>query len=70
MIEITGLMKKGQYNPDGVGIGRGVRITPGSEPTGGRQPGHPIGSQIQIDVEGWRPGLPIAIAGCLLLTRR
>src|SRR5439155_3236448 len=26
MIEITGLMKKGQYGPDGVGIGKGVRI--------------------------------------------
>ena len=57
MIEITGLMKKGQYSPGGVGIGRGVRIAPGSEPTGGSQPGNPIGSQIQIDVEGWRPAL-------------
>ena len=57
MIEITGLMKKGQYNPGGVGIGRGVRITPGSEPAGGSQPGNPIASQVQIDVEGWRPAL-------------
>jgi hypothetical protein len=54
MIEITGLMKKGQYSP-GVGIGGGVRIAPGAEPTSGAQPGNPIAGQIQIDVEGWRP---------------
>ena len=57
MIEITGLMKKGQYNPDGVSIGRGVRIAPGSQPTGGSQPGNPIASQTQIDIEGWRPAV-------------
>ena len=55
MIEITGLMKKGQYKPDGVGIGGGVRITPGSSPTGGSLLGNPSVSQILIDVEGWRP---------------
>jgi hypothetical protein len=55
MIEITGLMKKGQYKPDGVGIGGGVRITPGPAPTGGSLPGNPVVSQILIDVEGWRP---------------
>jgi hypothetical protein len=54
MIEITGLMKKGQYKPDGVAIGGGVRITPGSAPTGGSLPGYPMVSQILIDVEGWR----------------
>jgi hypothetical protein len=48
MIAITGLMKKGQYQPDGVAIGGGVRITSGSAPTGGGV------SQIMIDVEGWR----------------
>src|SRR3954452_24569973 len=32
MVEIVGLMKKGQYGPEGVGIGGGVRISPG--PTG------------------------------------
>src|ERR1700680_1001091 len=32
MIEITGLMKKGQYRADGVGIGGGVRMTPGPAP--------------------------------------
>ena len=51
MIEITGLMKKGQYKPGGVGIGGGVRITPGV----GGLPGSPSSDQILIDVEGWRP---------------
>jgi hypothetical protein len=60
MIEITGLMKKGQYKPDGVGIGGGVRITPGPAPTAGSLPDNPIVSQILIDVEGWRP----VVGGC------
>jgi hypothetical protein len=50
MIEITGLMKKGQFN-DGVNIG-GVRISPGSASPGGL--GSPTAGQIQIDVESWR----------------
>jgi len=54
MIEITGLMKKGQYGPDGVGIGGGVRVTPGQTPTGGGMPGVTMTRQIVIDVEGWR----------------
>jgi len=54
MIEITGLMKKGQYEPDGVGIGGGVRIAPGPAPTGGSLPVNPTVSQLLIDVEGWR----------------
>jgi hypothetical protein len=54
MIEITGLIKKGQFNPDGVDIGGGVRLTPGSVPTGGSLPGNPSVSQILIDVEDWR----------------
>jgi len=49
MIEIVGLMKKGQYN-DGVSIGGGVRIAPA--PVGGMS--SPTSGQIQIDVEGWR----------------
>jgi hypothetical protein len=52
-IEITGLMKKGQLRPDGVGIGGGVRISPGP-PGGGSMPGPGV-SQALIDVEGWRP---------------
>jgi hypothetical protein len=43
MIELTGLMKVGQYNPGGVGIGGGVRMSPG-----------PGVTQSFIDVEGWR----------------
>jgi hypothetical protein len=57
MIAITGTMKKGQYDPSGVGIGGGVRMTPGAESTGGSRPGTPIGNQIFIDVEGWRPAV-------------
>jgi len=53
MIEITGLMKKGQYN-DGIDLGRGVRIMPGPSGPGGAL-GSPTANQIQIDVEGWRP---------------
>jgi hypothetical protein len=51
MIEITGLMKKGQPRPDGVGIGGGVRVGPAS----GNGLGNPIASQALIDLEAWRP---------------
>jgi hypothetical protein len=53
MIVITGITKKGQYKPDGVGIG-GVRIAPGPGSTGNVLRGSPIANQIGIDVEGWR----------------
>jgi hypothetical protein len=56
MIEITGLMKKGQFK-EGIGIGGGVRIMPGSSPAAGMGPS-PTAGQAQIDVEGWR-----AVAG-------
>ena len=53
MIEITGLMKKSQYQ-DGVSIGGGVRVGPG--PSGGGGIGGSSGvSQSFIDVESWRP---------------
>ena len=52
MIEITGLMKKGQYNQTGVNLGGGVRITPGSSPAAGR-PAPPVASPSYIDVESW-----------------
>ena len=55
MIEITGLMKKGQYKPDGVGIGGGVRIAPGPASAGGSLSGNPGVNQLLVDVEGWRP---------------
>jgi hypothetical protein len=54
MIELTGLMKKGQYNPGGIGIGGGVRVGPGQAPVAGGG-GSPVAGQIFIDVEGWRP---------------
>jgi hypothetical protein len=54
MIEISGLMKKGQLKPDGVSIGGGVRISPGQASAGGMS-GNPGVSQSMIDVEGWRP---------------
>lgn len=49
MIEIVGLMKKGQYI-EGVNVGKGVRISPG---TGGLN--NPTAGQPLIDLESWRP---------------
>ena len=59
MIAITGLMKKGQYTPDGVVIGGGVRMAPGRAGSGS-QPGNPSVDQILIDLESWRP----IVGGC------
>jgi hypothetical protein len=55
MIEITGLVKKGQYK-EGIPIGGGVRVGPGPAPGGGGigMSVNTTPSQIQIDVEGWR----------------
>jgi hypothetical protein len=53
MIEIVGLMKKGQYR-EGVNIGGGVTVSPGQARPGGMGPGATT-SQMLIDVEGWRP---------------
>lgn len=53
MIMLTGLVKKGQFQPGGVGIGGGVRIAPAPAPTGGIGIGAGV-SQVFIDVEGWR----------------
>ena len=53
MIELTGLVKKGQFKPDGIGIGGGVRVGAGPSPGSiGRESGV---NQSFIDVEGWRP---------------
>ena len=55
MIQIVGVMKKGQVNPTGVRIGGGVTVSPGpSGPGGGFGPGPGV-NQVVIDVEGWRP---------------
>ena len=57
MIQITGLMRKGQFRPGGVSIGGGVSITPGAGPGDGGMRGAPIGNQVLIDVESWSPFL-------------
>ena len=54
MIEITGIMRKGQSLPDGVAIGGAVRLAPAS-PGGSNGPGNSISGPVQIDVEGWNP---------------
>jgi hypothetical protein len=59
MIEITGLVKKSDMVADGVVIG-GVRIRPGRGTGNDSLSGSVVGSQISIDVEGWRP----AEGGC------
>ena len=53
LIEITGLMKKGQEGP-GINLGGGVRVVPGA-PVAGGMSGAPTAGQLLIDVEGWRP---------------
>jgi hypothetical protein len=52
MVMITGVTKKGQFKPDGVNVGGGVRIGPGY---GGGPGGSPVAGQLSIDLEGWRP---------------
>jgi len=54
MVEITGLMKKGQYVPAGIPLGGGVRIAPGSPSGASGAPGNAGANQIMIDVEAWR----------------
>ena len=55
MIQVTGLMKKGQYNQQGVAIGGGVRVIPGTGGAVGSRP--PVGTEgvNYIDVESWQP---------------
>ena len=59
MVEITGLMKKGQYTGTGINIGGGVRVGPTGPPVAGSgigvRPG-PVDEGVNyIDVESWRP---------------
>jgi hypothetical protein len=56
-IEITGLIRKGQYLPGGVNLGGGVRIGPGPSPNSGGLVRDPGVDQTVIDVEGWRPAV-------------
>jgi hypothetical protein len=53
VIEVTGLIRKGQLDQGGVSLGGGVRVGPGPSPLGGvgRDPNY---NQIVLDVEGWR----------------
>jgi len=53
MVEITGLIRKNDLVPDGVGIGR-LRVTPGPSMSGGGSLPSPGGGQVVIDLEGWR----------------
>ena len=58
MIEITGLMKRGQYGQEGIAVGKGVRVTPGVGPGGASVSASSVsGPQTIIDVEGWRPAV-------------
>jgi hypothetical protein len=53
LIELTGLIRKGQLDPRGMPIGGRVGISPGpAAGSVGRSPGL---DQVVIDVEGWRP---------------
>ena len=57
MIQVTGLMKKGQYREPGIPVGGGVRVAPGGGGVGvgvGR-PSPEAGSVNYIDVESWQP---------------
>ena len=54
LIEITGLMRKGQYGPSGIGI-VGVRVQPGSSPASGSVSVGAPAPPVMMDVEGWRP---------------
>jgi hypothetical protein len=54
LIQVTGLIKKGQYGPGGVSVG-GVRIEPssGNPQSGTLSMGGPA-SLVMMDVEGWQ----------------
>lgn len=55
MIEITGLIKKGQIAQDGINVGRGVRVTGGTSPSDpGLSRAPAAAGPIMIDLEGWR----------------
>jgi hypothetical protein len=54
LIEITGLVRKSDLEPRGVGLGGGVRISPGMPPSSSTPGRESNVSQIVIDVEGFR----------------
>lgn len=53
-VEITGLIKRGQYEQSGIRLGSGVRIAGGPTGSAGGLGPNPVVEQIVIDVEGWR----------------
>jgi len=55
MVQITGLVKKGQYAPGGLGLGGGVQISSAPAPGSGGLGANPVTNTVQIDVEGWSP---------------
>jgi len=56
MLRVTGLMKKGQYNQQGIPVGGGVRVTPGVGNGGfGARVGPGTDAVGYIDVESWQP---------------
>jgi len=55
MIQITGLMKKGQNNETGIAVGGGVRVTPGVGSVSAGRPSPSVGGVNYIDVESWQP---------------
>jgi hypothetical protein len=54
LIEVTGLVRRGQMDQSGVPLGGGVRVGPGPA-MGGSAGRDPNFTQIILDVEGWRP---------------
>jgi len=55
MIQVTGLMKKGQYNQQGIAVGGGVRVIPGAGGGVGSRPTVGTEAVNYIDVESWQP---------------
>jgi len=55
MIQVTGLMKKGQYNETGIPVGGGVRVTPGAGGVSVGRPSPAVGGVNYIDIESWQP---------------
>jgi len=55
MIQITGLVRKGQYSPGGLGLGGGVQVSSAPAPGSGGLSANPVTNTVQLDVEGWSP---------------
>jgi hypothetical protein len=53
LIQVTGLIKKGQYGPSGINVG-GVRIAPGTNPQSGTLSMGGPANLVMMDVEGWQ----------------